>query len=202
MNKCLICGKEIKENHLLCKEHYNEIKNEYPFITYFELNELNLFCKVIKKNINNNLKIESLSKENQELLNQIDKLKKESKPIIKARDINKCNYKCLDGHMVRSTHEQLIDDYLYNHNIRHCYEKIVIKKSDPNVNITSDWYLPDYDLYIEYWGIENSTKYEEQKKFKQEVYKDYNLLNIYPDDTKYDLNFKLEQELLKYKLKK
>ncbi len=61
-------------------------------------------------------------------------------------------FKTLDGHIVRSKGELIIDNYLYILGLNHIYEKkIKILKNQ----VKSDWYLTDYDIYIEYWGFHN-----------------------------------------------
>ena len=74
-----------------------------------------------------------------------------------------------DGHMVRSRGEVLIDNYLYAEKIVHAYEKRLPLADE---ECFCDFYIPDGNIYIEYWGLEESnTKYAERKKIKQEIYK-------------------------------
>ena len=76
------------------------------------------------------------------------------------------SFKCLDEHIVKSKGELIIDNYLKLFGIQHEYESIV------NVNgnkIKSDWYLPEFELYIEYWGFFGK-KYEKRKKEKIKLY--------------------------------
>jgi len=59
------------------------------------------------------------------------------------------------GEIVRSNAERIISDYLTRKNINYVYE--------PEVNSRTsffqyrigrpDFYLPDYDVYVEYWGL-------------------------------------------------
>lgn len=167
MKNCFICGKIIKDNHLICRKHYNEIKEKYPFIENLNLIDLTSFLELYIKTD-----------------------PKEKQP----------DYRCNDGHYVRSTHEQLIDNFLFDNRIIHVYEEKVIDKNDPNKVIKCDWYLPNGKVYIEYWGIENSMKYEHQKEYKLKIYENYNLIQLYPEDTKNDLRLKLKQELSKYNI--
>jgi len=72
-----------------------------------------------------------------------------------------------DTHLVRSMPELLIDNWLYHHNIKHEVEKkLPIKELR-----YCDWYLADYDLYIEYWGMMNDESYRKSKKIKEKIYK-------------------------------
>lgn len=76
-------------------------------------------------------------------------------------------YKCKDGHKVRSKSEKVIDDYLFEHNIIHVYEKEIVV--DQNITIHPDFYLPNFNLYIEHWGY-NNIDYERKKQFKINFY--------------------------------
>jgi DNA helicase-4 len=59
---------------------------------------------------------------------------------------------------VKSIGERRIADYFERNNIRYVYEKeartnalfFSSKISNP------DFYLPDYDVYVEYWGLVNA----------------------------------------------
>jgi len=85
-------------------------------------------------------------------------------------------FKTLDGHIVRSKGELIIDNYLYILGFNHIYEKkIKILKNQ----VKCDWYLPDYDIYIEYWGF-HGKKYLKRKKEKIKLYKKakLNLISI------------------------
>lgn len=79
-------------------------------------------------------------------------------------------YVCQDGHQVRSKSEMLIDDFLYNHKIMHCYEYAF--PVDMEKTIYPDFYLPDLDVYIEHFGINNSEKYAKEKKYKLDIYRE------------------------------
>lgn len=100
--------------------------------------------------------------------------------------------KCTDGCLVRSIGEVLIDNWLYSNNIKHQVEK---KIPIPQLKYC-DWYLPDYDVYIEFWG-DIHTKYPEARKIKEKLYQKnkLKLVNIEPEDTD-NLD-----EILKSKLK-
>ena len=64
-------------------------------------------------------------------------------------------YTCKDGHRVRSKSEVAIDNYLYDHNIKHAYEKAYPIDNNKDNDLHPDFYLSDYDLYIEHWGYAN-----------------------------------------------
>ena len=74
------------------------------------------------------------------------------------------NHLCEDGHYVRSWQEQKIDDYLYcEKKLLHTYEKKfrlspdeqqICKKAGKNYEFFyPDFYIPDYNLYLEYFGV-------------------------------------------------
>lgn len=113
------------------------------------------------------------------------------KPTIKSnnkytdyRKINSANYRCDDGHYVRSKSERDIDNFFFNNNILHIYES---KYIDPitNKEYIPDFYLPKYNLYIEYFGL-NSPEYNRKREEKIEAYKRNQAINFdcldYTDD--------------------
>lgn len=82
--------------------------------------------------------------------------------------------KTANGMFVRSQQEKIIYDELYNRGIRVEYEHTIFYKDENNETkpLHPDFYLPDYKLFIEHWGYENSKdkKYIETKKFKEKIY--------------------------------
>lgn len=91
--------------------------------------------------------------------------KKPKKELSQSIQIKK--YTCLDGHVVRSKGELIIDNYLHLLKIDHKYEKSIHIYGS---KIKYDWYLPKYDVYIEYWGY-GGKAYEKRKKEKLRLYK-------------------------------
>jgi len=87
-----------------------------------------------------------------------------------------------DGHFVRSAMEVVIDDYLFNEKIAHIYECILPNEQ----NILCDWFLPEYNTFIEYWGISNNKEYEDRKNIKMAFYdnNNMNLISLFPNDIK------------------
>ena len=100
----------------------------------------------------------------------------------------------IDGHLVRSRAELLIDNWLYTSSIVHAYEKQVPVKED----LFCDFYLPKGDVYIEYWGLDNE-KYQKRKRIKKQIYSKYNLnlIELTDNHIKY-LDDCLSKFLLKY----
>ena len=95
----------------------------------------------------------------------IKKFKKKKKKYPKEDSIS--SFKCLDSHFVKSKGELIIDNYLYILDIRHSYEK---KIKILNKNIKCDWFLPEYNVYIEYWGF-HGKNYLKRKKEKIKLYR-------------------------------
>ena len=84
-------------------------------------------------------------------------------------------YKCDDGRRVRSKSEKIISDFLFKYGIRTVYEKAVYYYPNKNETITlhPDFYLPDYDCYIEHNGLDTKS-YKANKKKTEEMYKSLN----------------------------
>lgn len=112
-------------------------------------------------------------------------------------------YLCRDGHKVRSRAEVIIDNWLDYNGVRHSYEKQVFSSSGKPIALC-DWYLPEGDVYLEFWGL-NETKYLKRKQDKINAYERNNLKLIQlenkeidrPDDLIYPkirkyINFKLK----------
>lgn len=72
-----------------------------------------------------------------------------------------------DGHMVRSRAEAMIDAWLYENRIVHAYERLVPVEQ----KMYCDFYLPEFNLYIEFWGMENDPKYKARKEKKLNIYR-------------------------------
>lgn len=80
------------------------------------------------------------------------------------RDLYKKPYRCEDGDYVRSKSEREIDNFLFRNRIWHIYEPEYICK-ETGKKYYPDFYLPDYKLYIEYFGLTDE-KYLEKKAEK------------------------------------
>ena len=87
-------------------------------------------------------------------------------------------YICDDGHIVKSKSERDIDNYLFENNIPHAYERVFIPKSNVDETIKPDFTLPNYnnsgkDVFIEHWGFASSNiKYTKSKNYKIKIYRD------------------------------
>ena len=115
-------------------------------------------------------------------------------------------YGCDDGHIVKSMAEREIDDYLYANGIRHSYEPLYGKgigkgKKPIKPDFRLENYLgPNEDVYLEYWGYDESYKeYTARKNYKLNIYKENKETVISlsaKNDVKY-LKFSLQQKLNK-----
>ncbi len=83
--------------------------------------------------------------------------------------------KTANGMYVRSQQEKIIYDELYSRGIKFEYEKTEFYKDDKGETkeLHPDFYLTDYNLYIEHWGYENTKdkKYIAEKAYKENIYK-------------------------------
>lgn len=94
------------------------------------------------------------------------------KPSKSRNSSNFGSIKTEDGHWVRSRGEALIANGLYYRKIRYEYEKTIWINS--NKYLVTDFYLPDYEIYLEYWGLEN-IEYKRRREEKENIYHDLNL---------------------------
>ena len=88
-------------------------------------------------------------------------------------------YRTTDGHYVRSRAEAMIDDWLFNRRLVHAYERKLPVEDDA----ICDFYLPQGEVYIEFWGKEDDPSYVNRMRNKQEVYKRHSLHLVSLTDT-------------------
>ncbi len=90
----------------------------------------------------------------------------------------------INGEHVRSRAEQRIADYFTRNNIRYVYEKeiqngLIFKHTFAR----PDFYLPDYDVCVEYWGlVDASSSYRRYMKKKMAQYHRSHIkfISLYP----------------------
>lgn len=99
-----------------------------------------------------------------------------------------------DGHIVKSQGELIIDNLLYQYKLIHAYG---IRVPIADKIIFTDFYLPEGDVYIEYWGGMSTM---EQEKLKKDWYEKNKkkLISIYPKDIELGISDKLKMELLNF----
>lgn len=142
--------------------------------------------------------------ENSALMTVIKGLQNEDREILEDKIDSKRNnfrtkydakHRAMDGHLVRSKAEMLIDNWLYESEIIHAYERRLPIEED----VLCDFYIPTAKVYIEFWGMENDPKYAERKRVKQAIYKKYNFKLIeLTDEDVYNLDDVLPKILLKF----
>ena len=71
---------------------------------------------------------------------------------------------CDDGHEVRSTYEQRVDNWLYKHGIEHTYEPQLPFSPTHKADFAANGW------YIEVWGVTDSPTYKERKERKIDLY--------------------------------
>lgn len=71
------------------------------------------------------------------------------------------------GQLVQSQGERLIADFLTRHHIAYRYDERL--QIIDGYAIRPDYYLPEFDLYIEYWGLDTA-RYKIGMLKKQEIY--------------------------------
>lgn len=129
----------------------------------------------------------------------------------------KSEKKTLSGEQVKSIEEVMIANYLYLNGVKYIYEYKYPYDTQDNYrkNYRPDFYLPDYDIYIEHFGISKNyktpwlSKIEEQKyldaiKWKRELHEKYGttLVETYSYyNTEGILLTKLESKLIKLGVK-
>lgn len=98
---------------------------------------------------------------------------KKCKEFTKLESEYESDFVCEDGHLVKSPYEKIIDNWLYQENIKHAYERKI--DIDETHDITPDFFIPEYEgtknIYVEFWGYgEENVKYQRIKQYKLELY--------------------------------
>jgi hypothetical protein len=97
------------------------------------------------------------------------------------------------GVVVRSSAEQRIAEYFDSIGLRYEYEREIRSGWIFTKKVSSpDFYLPDYDVYVEYWGMmdveddDDRYGYERQMKYKMARYHQLGIkfISIYPRNLK------------------
>jgi len=91
------------------------------------------------------------------------------------------------GEVVASKSEKRVADWLYDNKYNYIYEETI--EFPKGERIKYDFYLPDTDIYIEYWGMagvknKDGDRYRARKDEKLEVYGKYGIriMSLYPTD--------------------
>lgn len=83
--------------------------------------------------------------------------------------------------MFAQKQKKIIDDWLYNHNYIHAYEKSVYSP-DEDKEYIPDFYLKNEDIFIEYWGLTDNESYLLKKETKSAFYTRNNIRFISLED--------------------
>lgn len=91
------------------------------------------------------------------------------------------NIRTVDGTLVQSDGERRIAEWLAAHKIAYRYDARL--RIIEGFQIRPDFYLPEYDVYIEYWGMD-TPRYKAGMYLKQDLYMHAGkkLISLYPDD--------------------
>ena len=114
-----------------------------------------------------------------EVASKVSTTQKDSPQVTNAHEVEfrkkyPANYRAKDGHYVRSKAELTIDNSLYDYRVIHAYERRLPIQED----VISDFYIPDANVYIEYWGMSDDPIYATRKRNKLEIYRKHNFILI------------------------
>ena len=90
----------------------------------------------------------------------------------------------LRGEVVRSYSEKVIADWFSRNGIRYVYEYPAFDRKGSVIS-RPDFYLPDYGVYVEYWGLVGADRrYEKRRARKMELYwgNGVRVLSLYAGD--------------------
>jgi uncharacterized membrane protein (DUF2068 family) len=98
-----------------------------------------------------------------------------------AREEDQKKIATLDGTLVQSDGEKRIAEWLAAHRIAYRYDARL--RIIEGFQIRPDFYLPEYDVFIEYWGMD-TPRYKAGMFLKQDLYMHTGkkLISIYPKD--------------------
>jgi hypothetical protein len=107
------------------------------------------------------------------------------------------------GYHVKSNAERKIADYLTWKNIRYVYEPVLRGGHYDHKIMHPDFYLPDYNVYVEYWGLVDlpdegkKEQYIKKMRWKMAQYHSRNIkfISIYPSNLEnFDMIFQWKFE--------
>ena len=110
-------------------------------------------------------------------------------------ELNK-NIRAKDGTFVQSDGERKICEWLTNNNIKYRYDERF--RIIDGMAVRPDFYLPEFDVYIEYWGMDTADykigMLKKEKLYQQQGKK---IISLYPDE-KTKLDSVMKNKLRKY----
>lgn len=146
-----------------CKKLYAiaEIINEFKDIKQEKIAIKDITYLLAKKK--DYLETKNKQEEKDKLIIENDDLQSVNEEIADYRRMYPATIRCKDGHYVRSNNEKTIDDRLYEKRVFHEYETRY--KAIDGQAYYPDFYLPDADVFIEYFGVsENQEKNNKKRK--------------------------------------
>ena len=211
---CLICGEDAC-GYLLCRDCYREYKGQKIQIE-IEVGP-QMETKLIKKTKEETKKCLLCRNESGKYLfckscfsKYMNKTLFLKIPVTNNQKIDLLDdsyvgiYECDDGHIVKSTIEQAIDNWLFERGIKHCYETPLPIGSEKTIR--PDFCLKDFfginrDLYIEYFGMKGDADYDQKTEYKMKIYKKnkISVLCLYPNRDSKNIKFALQKYLISEK---
>ena len=96
----------------------------------------------------------------------------------------KGKYPLKNGVITKSTHEQLVGNMLIDLGVDFDYERPIQFSANVKDDLKPDFYLKEYDAYLEHLGIEDKPSYDRQTNYKFPKYKEcgYTILCTKPRD--------------------
>lgn len=170
--QCPSCGKWHEKDVVCeCTKKESKIENELTCIICGEHSNGKHFClKCWNKYKDKSIDIRIVNCKETKVLDQYGNL----------------TIECDDGRKVRSRAEALISNFFYNNKIRSVYEKTVYyDENGESKTLHPDFYLPDYEYYIEYNEIKKKS-YLKSKEYTKSIYEKLGLKVIIMNDE--DLN--------------
>ena len=94
------------------------------------------------------------------------------------------------GIAVKGRAEKAIADYLTDNGVSYEYEPVLLGGDGRDKPMRPDFYLPDHDVYVEFWGLvdhpdgERRGEYAEKMRWKKEQYRKLGarVISLYPGD--------------------
>jgi len=101
-------------------------------------------------------------------------------PLVPPPTVALAHHRALDGDVTDSYGERQVDDWLHRHvPYKHIYKYSLEREGQ---HISCDWYVPEIDLYMEYWGFTGGER--SQLPIKHKFYQDNSLqaIDIHEDE--------------------
>ncbi len=109
------------------------------------------------------------------------------------------HYLTLAGEEVASRAEKVIADFLFEHQVRYRYEEVAewAESAAGKKSYEPDFYLPDYDLYIEHWAIDedgqvpdwftmSTIEYDQKRRWAREQFESVDATLVETDNSDYE----------------